>query len=78
MQNSADAQVRSILELSELMLVVSEQGMLSCDDDGCLLLNGMLRDFAYRLRDAAARERKLHADAGAEDGGQVEWPLPHR
>ena len=42
------------------MVVISEQGFASCDDDGCLLLNGMVRECAYRLRDAAEHERDVH------------------
>ena len=61
MQSRADLQIRSVFEIAELMLVLSEQGLLSCDDDGCLLLNGMLRECAFRLRDAAELERKAHA-----------------
>jgi hypothetical protein len=57
----ADGQIRSILEMAERMIVISEQGFGSCDDDGCLLLNGLVRECAYRLRDAAERERKVHA-----------------
>ena len=41
------------------MVVISERGFASCEDDGCLLLNGMVRECAYRLRDAAERERDV-------------------
>lgn len=61
MSNNPDAQIRSIIELADRMIVISEQGFVSCDDDGCLLLNGMVRESAYRLRDAAEQERKVHA-----------------
>ena len=60
MQSGADLQIRSIFEIAELMLVLSEQGLATCADDGCLLLNGLLRDCAFRLRDAAEVERKAH------------------
>jgi hypothetical protein len=62
MQNRADLQIRSIAEMAELMIVISEQGLSTCEDDGCLLLNGMVRECAYRLRDAAELERKAHRD----------------
>ena len=67
MQSRVDVQIRSILEMAELMLVISEQGFSSCDDDGCLLLNGMVRDFAFRIRDAAELERKAHMVQGKQD-----------
>jgi hypothetical protein len=70
MPNKADLQIRSISEMAELMLVISEQGISSCEDDGCLLLNGMVRECAYRLRDAAELERKVHMDRGKGNVGQ--------
>lgn len=60
MKSKSDVQISSILEMADRMIVISEQGFLSCDDDGCLLLNGMVRECAYRLRDAAELERKVH------------------
>lgn len=61
MKQKSDVQIGSILELADRMIVISEQGFGSCDDDGCLLLNGLVRECAYRLRDAAELERKVHA-----------------
>jgi len=61
LKQKSDVQIGSILELADRMVVVSEQGFGSCDDDGCLLLNGLVREYAYRLRDAAELERKVHA-----------------
>jgi hypothetical protein len=69
-QSKADLQIRSIVEMAELMLVISEQGLSSCEDDGCLLLNGMVRECAYRLRDAAELERKAHMGQESRDVGQ--------
>ena len=60
MKNNPDVQIRSILEMAERMIVISEQGFESCDDDGCLLLNGMVRECAYRIRDAAEQESNVH------------------
>lgn len=62
MKQKSDVQIGSILELADRMIVVSEQGFGSCDDDGCLLLNGLVREYAYRLRDAAEEERKVHTE----------------
>ncbi len=64
MKNKADLQIQSILEMADRMIVVSEKGFVTCDDDGCLLLNGLVRDFAYQLRDAAEQERQAHATKG--------------
>lgn len=60
MDNSPELQIRSIIEIADRMIAVSEEGFASCTDDGCLLLNGMVRECAYRLRDAAELERRVH------------------
>lgn len=60
MRNETDVQIRSIIEMADRMIVISEKGFAHCVDDGCLLLNGMVRESAYRIRDAAERERKVH------------------
>ena len=61
MKNKADLQIQSILEMADRMIDISEQGFAACEDDGCLLLNGMVRECAYRMRDAAELERNLHS-----------------
>lgn len=72
LKNKADLQIRSILEMADRMIVISEEGFGACDDDGCLLLNGMVRESAYRLRDAAEREWKVHGTKGNRAGGKAE------
>jgi len=61
LKNKADLQIQSILEMADRMIDISEQGFAACEDDGCLLLNGMVRECAYRMRDAAELERNLHS-----------------
>jgi hypothetical protein len=55
-----------------MMLVISEQGFMSCEDDGCLLLSGMVRESAYRLRDAAEMERNVHMEQERLNAGRDE------
>ena len=69
MKDNPDMQIRSILEMADRMIVISEEGFVSCDDDGCLLLNGMVRECAYRLRDAAELEQRVHG--ARRKGGNV-------
>jgi hypothetical protein len=72
-KSKADAHIARILELADRMIALSERGFTSCSDDGCLLLNGMVRECAYRLRDAAEREQLAHGGieppTGAAKGG---------
>jgi len=73
-EKNANAQIRSILELADRMIVISEHGFSCCDDDGCLLLNGLVRESAYRLRDAAERELYHHGTQGNCDREPLERP----
>jgi len=45
-----------IRELSDQLLAVSEFGFAGFDDDKCLLLSGIARDCAYRLRESVESE----------------------
>jgi osmotically-inducible protein OsmY len=65
-------QILSIQEIADRMIAISEHGFATCDDDGCLLLNGMVRECAYRLRDAAERERQAHGLNGNRRRGKAE------
>lgn len=66
LKSKSEVQINSILEMADRMIAISERGFASSDDDGCLLLNGMVRECAYRLRDAAELERNVH---GAKSKG---------
>lgn len=75
MKRNDDLQIESILELADRMIVLSDQGLTVCEDDGCVLLNGMLRECAYRLRDAAELEQGVHRTRGdGEDAGKRSVP----
>ena len=39
-------------------------GDLNCDDDGCRVLNGIMRDCAYKIRAQAEHERGVHNREG--------------
>ena len=55
--------VRS-LELARELREVSEEGQCVCDDDGCSVLFGIVRDCAYTIMKAAQREREAHRKTG--------------
>ena len=69
MEHRADVQIQAILCLADRMIAVSNRGFDVSDDDGCLLLNGTLREYAYLLRDAAEREREVHRTQCHRGGG---------
>jgi len=68
MLDKADRHFKSILDLSDQLAAVAQSGFSSFDDDGSLLLNGIVRDCAFRLRDAVEVELKAHVAKGPCDG----------
>lgn len=62
------------LRLSEKMLDLSERGVEGCTDDGCLVVYGIMRDCAYKIRASAENELKEHlnrAGNGEKAGKEV-------
>ncbi len=48
--------IRDALELADEMLELVHQSEKMLDDDVCLLIYGVIRDSAYKIRQAAERE----------------------
>jgi len=53
------------VELSGVMLDLAERGVGGCQDDGCLVVYGIIRDCAYKIRASAESELKEHRSQGA-------------
>lgn len=66
----ADDHIQTILDLSDQLVAISEAGFSCSDHDGCLLLNGIVRDCAFRLRDAAETEKEAHRARERSEAGQ--------
>lgn len=60
LNKDSEANVKRSLELAGQMLKLSEDGIAGCDDDGCLVLYGILQDCAYRIRESAKAALKVH------------------
>lgn len=72
MSDEADDHFQRVLDLSDRLATLSEAGFSCFDHEGCLLLNGIVRDCAFRLRDAAEVERKVHRrQAQSRTGGET-------
>lgn len=73
MQAKATEHLRESLELSDRMIDLAERGVEGCQDDGCLLVYGIMRDCAYTIRRSAEKELQAHTDAApaaaAVEGG---------
>jgi hypothetical protein len=59
--------ITEIIELSEKLLAAADQGDLELEDDSCGVLFGVVRDCAYKLLAAAAKEREYHIQKGTWD-----------
>jgi hypothetical protein len=46
-------------KLAEKMLKMAEKGILTCEEDSCLQLYGVIRDCGYKIRRTAEQE-KVH------------------
>lgn len=56
-----------VLEYARKLLFLADRGDIQREDPGCGVLYGMLRDYAYRMKDAAEREIEQHRRRGIWD-----------
>jgi hypothetical protein len=59
--------IMRVLELSRKLLFSADRGDIQRDDDSCGVLYGIVRDCAYKMIDAADRERLRHIESGLWD-----------
>jgi hypothetical protein len=45
------------VKLAEEMLKIAERGFYGCEDDGCLVVYGIIRDCGYKIRKAVEQEQ---------------------
>jgi len=55
MERKAQNPVREALELAEQMIRLSERIESVCDEDGCLVVYGVVKDCGYKIRGAVER-----------------------
>lgn len=60
MDKPADQCLKKTLELAERMLRLANHGDAVCNDPGCGVVYGVLRDSAYKLKQLAEAERQAH------------------
>ena len=56
--------VKRSLEMAQRMAVLADEGEVDCEDDGCAVLCGVIRDCAYKIRGRAERELEVHKMLG--------------
>ena len=59
--------IQKVIRLSRDMMVLADEGDNNRQDRSCGVLYGTLRDSAYKLRDLAEQEKKLHLKNGIWD-----------
>jgi hypothetical protein len=54
------------VKLAEKLLRTAEKGIVTCEDDSCLVLTGVIRDCGYKIRRTVEQERSsdLHKNNG--------------
>ncbi len=55
------------LELARKLTIVADEGESDAQDDSCIVLYGIVRDAAYRIRHRAEKEREAHITRGIWD-----------
>lgn len=65
MKQVCNDNIRRALAAARDLTVLADEGEAACEDDGCIVLYGVIRDCAYRIRIEAEREREAHKARGA-------------
>ena len=60
MANNCDIYLQETLDLTDKMIRLADQAEAVCNDNGCAVVYGILRDSAYRVRKEAEGERENH------------------
>lgn len=63
--------ILEVLEFARQLIILADEGEAHSRDDGCVVLYGVVRDCAYKMRSEANRERAAHKAAGRWTEGAV-------
>lgn len=56
------------MELARKLTILADEGETDAEDNSCVVLYGIIRDCAYKIRQQAEHERELHVARGRWDG----------
>lgn len=59
-QNPCNAMLEQLLEVSQQLLLLADEGDMAREDIGCGVLYGTVRDCAYKIRSLAMAELEAH------------------
>ena len=54
------------MKLAEKMLMMSDHGTVTCEDDSCLLIYGVIRDCGYKIRRTIEEEQFSEISASGQ------------
>ena len=60
MVHPCNTHIREAFELARQLIILADEGEADSQDDGCILLYGIIRDCAYKIRAQAEGEREAH------------------
>lgn len=60
-----DQHIVDALELSRRLIILADDGEVDAEDDSCIVLYGIVRDCAYRIKQQAEREKEGHVARGS-------------
>lgn len=59
--------IQKVLKLTRDMMILADEGDSYRQDRSCGVLYGTLRDTAYKMKDLAQKEKKIHIENGLWD-----------
>ena len=64
--------------MARQLTALADEVDAACDDDGCSVMSGVIRDCAYKIRNRAEQEREARRILGMWDGHTTEEPAVAR
>ena len=59
--------IKDALAVSRELIILADDGERDSQDDGCVLLFGIIRDCAYKIKKEAGEEKNRHITLGKWD-----------
>lgn len=71
--SKTNSNIIKVLRLTREMIILADEGDRYRRDKSCGVLYGILRDYAYKLKDLAEKEKSMHIRSGLwdVDGGSA-------
>ena len=64
MAQTCNRHIKKALVEARTLTILADEGEANSRDDGCVLLYSVVRDCAYKIREQAEREKKVHEERG--------------